>query len=250
MTNIAISALPATTSSSGTDVFPLVQSGTTKKITYTNLFTNVTLVTPTLGTPVSGNLATCTGYTLTNLTGPSAAAKVWLASPTSANLALTVTDETGSGSLVFATTPTLTTPVLTNPTVTTGTFTSPTLVTPALGTPASGVLTNCTGLPNSSGVSYSYASYTASFTLAATDSMVVCNGAAANVVVTLPAAAGVTGRVVHIKNISATYTVDSASANVVPLIGGAAGTAILAATAGKWATLVSNGTNWEIMAAN
>jgi hypothetical protein len=30
------------------------------------------------------------------------------------------------------------------------TLTSPTLVTPALGTPASGVLTNCTGLPNAS----------------------------------------------------------------------------------------------------
>lgn len=52
------------------------------------------------------------------------------ATPTSANLRALITDETGSGSLVFAT--------------------SPTLVTPALGTPASGVLTNCTGLPNAS----------------------------------------------------------------------------------------------------
>ena len=31
-------------------------------------------------------------------------------------------------------------------------FTSPSLVTPALGTPASGTLTNCTGLPVSTGV--------------------------------------------------------------------------------------------------
>ena len=52
-----------------------------------------------------------------------------------------------------------------------------------------------------------------------------------------------------IKTIQA-QTVVSASSNVVPLVGGAAGTAILAATAGKWATLVSDGTNWVIMQGN
>ena len=51
---------------------------------------------------------------------------------TSAQLAAAVTDETGSGALVFAT--------------------SPTLVTPALGTPASATLTNATGLPLTTGV--------------------------------------------------------------------------------------------------
>ena len=49
----------------------------------------------------------------------------FLATPTSANLAAAITNETGSGSLVFAT--------------------SPTLVTPLLGTPTSGTLTSCTG---------------------------------------------------------------------------------------------------------
>jgi len=49
------------------------------------------------------------------------------AATTSSQLAGVISDETGSGALVFAT--------------------SPTLVTPALGTPASGTLTNCTGLP-------------------------------------------------------------------------------------------------------
>lgn len=51
--------------------------------------------------------------------------QAFLANPTSANLRAAVTDETGTGSLVFAT--------------------SPTLVTPALGTPSALVGTNITG---------------------------------------------------------------------------------------------------------
>lgn len=50
-----------------------------------------------------------------------------LSATTSAELAGVISDETGSGALVFANTPTL--------------------VTPLLGTPTSGILTNCTGLP-------------------------------------------------------------------------------------------------------
>lgn len=88
---------------------------------------------------------------------------------------------------------------------------------------------------------------TGNFTLAATENWVVCNGAG-TITVTLPAASSWTGREVMIKTIAA-QTVVSASSNVVPLTGGAAGTAILAATAGKWATLVSDGTNWVIMSA-
>ncbi len=57
----------------------------------------------------------------------------FLTTPSSANLLAAITDETGTGSLVFAT--------------------SPTLITPLLGTPTSGTLTNCTGLPVSTGIS-------------------------------------------------------------------------------------------------
>ena len=74
------------------------------------------------------------------------------AATTSAQLRGVLSDETGTGSAVFATSPTLVTPALGTPsalvlTNATGTLTSPTLVTPALGTPASGVATNITGLP-------------------------------------------------------------------------------------------------------
>lgn len=90
---------------------------------------------------------------------------------------------------------------------------------------------------------------TASFTLGGTENFVVCNGASANVTVTLPTASANVGRVVVIKNLSATYTVISASSNVKPLNSNTAGTAILAATAGAWAMLVCDGTNWVIMGA-
>jgi len=86
-----------------------------------------------LGTPSSGNLSNCTGYPPSSLSGINANAATWLVTPSSANLAAAVTDETGSGSLVFAT--------------------SPTLVTPDLGTPSAATLTNATGLPISTGVS-------------------------------------------------------------------------------------------------
>lgn len=91
---------------------------------------------------------------------------------------------------------------------------------------------------------------TASFTLGDDENYVVCNGASANVTVTLPSGSAYIGRTVTIKNLSGTYTVITASSNVRPLASNTLGTAILAATAGKWATLVcEDGTNWTIMAA-
>lgn len=89
---------------------------------------------------------------------------------------------------------------------------------------------------------------TGNFTLATTENWLICNGAG-SITVTFPAASSWTGREVMIKTIAA-QTVVSASSNIVPLVGGAAGTAILAAVAGRWATIVSDGTNWVIMAAN
>jgi hypothetical protein len=78
-----------------------------------------------LTTQVTGTLPVANGGT--GITSFGSGVATFLGTPSSANLAAAVTGETGSGALVFAT--------------------SPTLVTPALGTPSSGTLTNATGLP-------------------------------------------------------------------------------------------------------
>jgi hypothetical protein len=89
------------------------------------------------------------------------------------------------------------------------------------------------------------ATKTADFALSSTDTFVIVNKAS-SCTVTLPAAASWPGREIVIKTIQA-QTVVSASSNVVPIGSSAAGTAILPATAGAWAKLVSDGSAWVTM---
>jgi hypothetical protein len=71
-----------------------------------------TLVAPVLGTPGSGTLTNCTGLPIaTGVSGLAAGVAAFLATPSSANLASLVTDETGTGVLVFATSPSFTTDI-------------------------------------------------------------------------------------------------------------------------------------------
>jgi hypothetical protein len=72
---------------------------------------------PTAGGTMTGAITFAAGQFGTNV-------NTFLSTPSSANLAAALTDETGSGAAVFAT--------------------SPTLVTPVLGTPSSGTLSSCT----------------------------------------------------------------------------------------------------------
>lgn len=73
------------------------------------LNTSPTFVTPALGTPASGVLTNATGLPVaTGISGLGAGIAAWLAAPSSANLATALTDETGTGNVVFSASPTLT----------------------------------------------------------------------------------------------------------------------------------------------
>ena len=140
---------PAGTLASGTITLPLntgVPDGTTVLITTTQEITSLTIalngasaIFGGVSFLAAGSAAAIRFYQPTNSwyqinaeTVYGANVQAFLTVPSSANLRAAMTDETGTGLLVFNT--------------------SPTLVTPILGTPTSGTLTNCIGLPLTTGV--------------------------------------------------------------------------------------------------
>ena len=110
------------------------------------------------------------------------------------------------------------------------------------------VITNGSGTISVASTSTAPVTKTADFTVAATDSWIINNKAGSTCVVTLPTPTSYSGRELNFQNYQAQALV-SASSNVVPRGGGAAGTSILLNVVGNWATLVSDGTNWIIMQA-
>jgi hypothetical protein len=121
----------AKTFSSAPTISPFTSAGIVKNsaagLLSSGLILNADITNGTidLTTKVTGVLPVANGGTGISSFGTGVA--TFLGTPSSANLAAAVTGETGTGALVFAT--------------------SPALVTPDLGTPSAATLTNATGLP-------------------------------------------------------------------------------------------------------
>jgi hypothetical protein len=128
-------------------------------------------------------------------------------------------------------------------------------------TPALTLSTTITGLLKGNGTAISAAvantdyvplstvlTKTADYTITNTDTWIINNKTGSAMTLTFPAASSWTGRSITVKNMQA-QLVNSASSNIVPIDSTTAGTAILLAVIGNWATLVSDGTNWVIMQA-
>jgi len=135
------------------------------------------------------------------------------AATTSAELAGVISDETGNGLLVFATSPTLTTPTLTTPSL--------------------------------DGLIGAYVTKSAAYTATATDYVIDVAGASGSVTITLPTAASIAGTMYVIKRSDTTYDVviDGDSSET---IDGAA-TVTLSAQY-QFKTIMSDGTNWKVVA--
>ena len=138
-----LTSQPHSANVTNTMLLPAGANSTLVSLVSTDTLTNKTLTSPVLtapvlGTPASGVMTNVTGLPLasgvtgtlpvanggTGITSLGSGVATFLGTPSSANLASAVTDETGSGALVFGT--------------------SPTLSGPVLGTPASGNLSSCT----------------------------------------------------------------------------------------------------------
>ena len=200
--------------------------GTTTRILYNNagvvgqytisgtgnvaMTTSPTFTTPALGTPSAAVLTNATGLPIaTGVSGLGTGVATWLATPSSANLAAAVTDETGTGSLVFSASPTFT-----------GTITN------------SGIATNGTNVVTSS---------------SATALAVGANGST-NPVLTIDASTASVATGLSIKGAATggntvLQALDSGSNSSLQLLPKGSGTIFLGSTAGSSPTQISTSTS-------
>ena len=202
-------------------VLPIANGGTNGSATPTSFG-----VAYGTGTAYAFTAAGTTGQVLTATTG---GAPTWAAPATSGTVtSVSVVSANGfAGTVATATT----TPAITLTTSVTG-------VLKGDGTAISAAVVNTDYFAPSAPVTK-----TANFSVADTDVWLINNKTGSTCTVTLPTASSWTGRVLRFQNYQVQAVV-SASSNVVPLTGGAAGTSILLASSGDATTLVSDGSNW------
>jgi len=179
-------------------------------------------------------VATAAGTTGQVLTATTGGAPTWAAPATSGTVtSVSVVSANGfAGTVATATT----TPAITLTTSITG-------LLKGNGTAISAAVANTDYVPLSTVLTK-----TADYTITNTDTWIINNKTGSAMTLTFPAASAWTGRSITVKNMQA-QLVNSASANIVPIDSTTAGTAILLAVVGNWATMVSDGTNWVIMQA-
>ena len=179
-------------------------------------------------------VATAAGTTGQVLTATTGGAPTWAAPATSGTVtSVSVVSANGFAGTVATST---TTPAITLTTTITG-------LLKGNGTAISAAVANTDYVPLSTVLTK-----TADYTITGTDTWIINNKTGSAMTLTFPAASAWPGRSITVKNMQA-QLVNSASSNIVPIDSTTAGTAILLAVVGNWATMVSDGTNWVIMQA-
>ena len=172
-----------------------------------------------------------------SITGLGTGVATWLATPSSANLAAAVTDETGSGSLVFATSPSLVTPLLGTPTsgnFSTGTFTWPTFNQNTSGNAATATLaTTATNLAGGATGSLPYQTAAGATTFLAAGS----NGQVLTLAAGVPSwAAAATGTVTSVSFTGGIISVANSTTTPALTVAGTSGGIPYFSSATTWAS--------------
>ena len=172
-----------------------------------------------------------------SITGLGSGVATWLATPSSANLLAAVTDETGTGSLVFATSPSLVTPILGTPqsgNFSTGTFTWPTFNQNTTGNAATATLaTTATNLAGGAAGSLPYQSAAGTTAMLAAGS----NGQVLTLAAGLPSwATPTTGTVTSVGFTGGIISVANATTTPALTVAGTSGGVVYFSSATTWAS--------------